>query len=67
MNDRIEWQIHEAEARRLRAQYAGDWLVRAFVALDVAIRRAARAILSPERSRAARTSSPAGRRTPCRS
>jgi len=67
MNDRTEWLLYESEARRLRARYAGDRLVRAFVALDLAIRRAARAILAPDPSRTARTSRPAGRRTPCRS
>lgn len=57
MNDRIESTLHEAQARRLRAEYANDWLVRAFVALDLAIRRAARRALS-------RGLAPG--RTPCR-
>ena len=38
-------QLHEHEARRLRAAYGSDMLVRAVLALDLAIRRAATGVL----------------------
>jgi hypothetical protein len=38
-------QRHEHEARRLRAVYGSDMLVRAALALDLAIRRAATRVL----------------------
>jgi hypothetical protein len=38
-------QRHEHEARRLRAAYGSDMLVRAVLALDLAIRRAATGVL----------------------
>jgi hypothetical protein len=37
---------HEREARRLRAEYAGDQIVRAAIALDLTIRRVAYRVLS---------------------
>ena len=37
---------YEREARRLRAEYAKDLLVRAVVALDLAIRRVAHRLIS---------------------
>ena len=57
MNDRIESRLYEAQAQRLRAEYTRDWLVRAVVALDLAIRRAACRVLATDC---------APRRTPCR-
>ena len=45
--DRLtEFQHHEREARRLRAEYANDLMVRAVLALDLAIRRAAHGVLA---------------------
>jgi hypothetical protein len=57
MNDRNESRLYEAQAHRLRAEDTHDWLVRAFVALDLAIRRAACRVFSTDS---------APRRTPCR-
>ena len=66
MNGRIESQLYEAEARRLRAQYTQDWLVSAFVALDLAIRRAACRVFSTDFANAARPSQATARKAPCR-
>ncbi|HSN20164.1 MAG TPA: hypothetical protein VLS49_05775 [Usitatibacter sp.] len=46
MDDYVRMRFHEDEARRLRLRFAEDWLVRAVVALDLAIRRAALAAIS---------------------
>ena len=39
-------QIHEEDARRLRAEYADDLLIRALIEFDLAIRRTASRVLS---------------------
>ena len=41
-----ELQIHEDEARRLRAECADDRLIRALIGFDLAIRRTASRALS---------------------
>jgi hypothetical protein len=46
MDRLIEPQRYEREARRLRAEYAGDQIVRAAIALDLTIRRVAYRVLS---------------------
>ena len=57
--DRNRIALVEREARRLRAQYAGDRLVVALLALDTAIRRLAHRI-------GAAFEAPAEPRSPCR-
>ena len=68
MNELTELRLAESEARRARAVHAEDRLVRAFVALDLAIRRIAFSMLhfnqpGPTPSRGARIA----RRRACRS
>ena len=46
MDRLIELQRYEREARRLRAEYAGDLILRTAIALDLTIRRVAYRILS---------------------
>ena len=46
MDRYMDLQRYESEARRLRADYAKDLTVRAVVALDLAIRRAAHGVLA---------------------
>ena len=46
MDVRNELRIHEVQARRARAEHAGDLLVRAVVELDLAIRRIASRVLA---------------------
>jgi hypothetical protein len=41
-----ELHIQEEEARRLHAEFADDRLIRALIALDLAIRRTATRVLS---------------------
>jgi len=63
MDDDIELRIQEIRACGLRARFAEDWFVCAVVALDLAIRRAAVAMISGgSRERRAHA-----RGTPCRS
>ena len=51
-----ELQIHEDEARRLRAEYAGDLLIRALIEFDLAIRRTATRVQSLTSADSARLS-----------
>jgi len=51
-----ELQIHEDEARRLRAEYADDLLVRALIEFDLAIRRTASRVQSLTSADSARLS-----------
>jgi hypothetical protein len=53
MNPLMQWRLAESEARRARAAHAEDRLVRAFVALDLAIRRIAFGMLHFNPSRPA--------------
>ena len=46
MDRLIELHRHEREVRRLRAEHAGDRIVRAAIALDLPLRRVAYRILS---------------------
>jgi hypothetical protein len=46
MDVSTELRIQEMQARRARAEYAGDLLIRAVVAIDLAIRRIASRFLT---------------------
>jgi len=46
VSHKLELQLLNYEARRLRAEYANDALIRGALALDLAIRRAAWGMLS---------------------
>jgi hypothetical protein len=62
MDRLIELQRHEREARRSRAEYGGDLIVRAAIALDLTIRRVAyRVLSSPARAAREDLSRPNGR------
>jgi len=58
MNQALNLQTLQREAQRLRAEYAQDLLVRAAIALDLAIRRAAHRLLAPADARDARLPTP---------
>ena len=46
MDDRVRLRMHIEEVRGLETRFAEYWLVRAVLALDLAIRRAALAVIT---------------------
>lgn len=46
MDDRVRLRIHAQEVRNLETRFAEDWIVRAVLAIDLAIRRAALALIT---------------------
>ncbi len=46
MDDRVRLRIHAQEVRNLESRFAEDWIVRAVLAIDLAIRRAALAVIT---------------------
>lgn len=68
MNTPMELRLAESEARRVRALFPEDRLVRAFVALDLAIRRIAHGVGGRDAiSTGVRRPERAPRRSVCRS
>lgn len=47
MNGSTSLRIHEEAARRLRTEYPRDFALRALLAIDLAVRRAAARMLAP--------------------